>query len=1092
MKDATGKVEKTMEPSLKDSEIRYRRLFEEAQHGILILDAKSGVIIDVNPFLTRMLGYSRNEFVQKKLWQAGAFKDIKTGEDVFDALQKDKCTRYEDLPLRAKDGHLVPVEFVSTSYPVGREKVIQCNIRDNSTHKMAQATRRSGERKLQALVASLEDVIFELDARGTYLNVWTHDERLLPKPRTEMLGRSVSETLGEELGRRVFEASAHVLAGGHAEDIEISLDVISGRRWFLARIGAIPAAGGEAQTLFLLIRDITHLKQAEEASRRLAAIVESSDDAIIGGSIDGMIVSWNKGAQKLYGYSAEEAIGLPISIIVPPDRINELREILSLLYLGKSVERLETVRLSKDGFRRDVTITASPIQDASGEVVAACTIERDFGERKRLDEALHERDRQLRALVSSVDDIIIEMDGDGTYLNIWSGDNSMLVKPKAELLGRPVSEVVGEELGSRIVESCRRVLAGGRPEEIEYPLEVIGGARWFLARISAVPGTDGVAKTVSLLVRDITERKRSEKTLQENEEKFHNLFNNAEIGMFRTRIDGSEILDMNEKFLTIFGHTRAEMLGSTSVLHWADPHEREEMVRRLEANGHVIDFECGMLNKQGQVRRCLTSMRLYQAEGILEGSILDITDRKQTEERLSQDHTLLRTLIDNVPDRIYIKDTQGRKIISNIADWQGSGGKTMEDVLGKSDFDTYPPELAARYWADDRSVLDLGMQIIGREEPGLDSQGNPIWVMSTKVPLRDGNGKITGLVGIGWDITERKRNELVQNAIYRITQAAITSEGINELYHSIHSILGELIPTENFFIALIEPASGEISFPYYVDQVDEPPVGMTPQQGLTGYIIRTGRPLLATRQEIENLVQQSLVERLGSMSVDWMGAPLKVEGRMIGVMAVQSYTDGIHFHQEDLNLLEFVSTQVAQAIERKRMEEEIRNLSLTDELTGLYNRRGFNLLAGQEVKLAHRIKRSMLLLFGDVDNLKTINDTYGHSQGNQALQEISAILKATFRESDLVARIGGDEFVVLAVDASMEKSDVLINRIQSFLEKGNQQGDRPYQLSLSLGIAHYDPEVPFTVSELIAQADGRMYLQKQERHDRRQKTGTGK
>ena len=144
---------------------------------------------------------------------------------------------------------------------------------------------------------------------------------------------------------------------------------------------------------------------------------------------------------------------------------------------------------------------------------------------------------------------------------------------------------------------------------------------------------------------------------------------------------------------------------------------------------------------------------------------------------------------------------------------------------------------------------------------------------------------------------------------------------------------------------------------------------------------------------------------------------------MIGVMAVQIYTPGIHYDQEDLNLLEFVSTQVAQAIERKRMEEEIRSLSLTDELTGLYNRRGFTLLAEQEVKLAHRMNRTMLLFFCDVDNLKGINDTHGHAQGDLALKEVSAILKETFREADILARLGGDEFVVLAVDASLESAE---------------------------------------------------------------------
>ncbi len=138
----------------------------------------------------------------------------------------------------------------------------------------------------------------------------------------------------------------------------------------------------------------------------------------------------------------------------------------------------------------------------------------------------------------------------------------------------------------------------------------------------------------------------------------------------------------------------------------------------------------------------------------------DVTDRKRIEEKLAQDRTLLRTLIDNLPDRVYVKDVQGRKIISNVADWQGSGGKTMEDVLGKSDFDTYPPEFAAKFWADDKSVLDFGIPIISREEPGLDSRGNPIWVMTTKVPLRDGNGQIAGLVGIGRDVTEQKQVEL--------------------------------------------------------------------------------------------------------------------------------------------------------------------------------------------------------------------------------------------------------------------------------------------------------------------------------------------
>jgi diguanylate cyclase (GGDEF)-like protein/PAS domain S-box-containing protein len=123
---------------LQESELRYRRLFEAAQDGILILDARTGAITDVNPFLINMLGYSREEFLEKRLWEVGAFRDVQASKDAFVALQKSEYIRYKDLPLRAKDGHLIPVEFVSNVYVAGRQKVIQCNIRNISDRKEAQ------------------------------------------------------------------------------------------------------------------------------------------------------------------------------------------------------------------------------------------------------------------------------------------------------------------------------------------------------------------------------------------------------------------------------------------------------------------------------------------------------------------------------------------------------------------------------------------------------------------------------------------------------------------------------------------------------------------------------------------------------------------------------------------------------------------------------------------------------------------------------------------------------------------------------------------------------------------------------------------
>ena len=128
---------------------------------------------------------------------------------------------------------------------------------------------------------------------------------------------------------------------------------------------------------------------------------------------------------------------------------------------------------------------------------------------------------------------------------------------------------------------------------------------------------------------EVALRKMAEQALKESEDKYRHLFNNSEVGMFRTRLDGSEILDINEECLKIFGRTREEMQGKSSVIHWADPHEREEMSRRLNTDGRVTDFECKLLNKQGEVRTCVMSVRLYREQGVQEGSMMDITERKQ-------------------------------------------------------------------------------------------------------------------------------------------------------------------------------------------------------------------------------------------------------------------------------------------------------------------------------------------------------------------------------------------------------------------------------------------------------------------------------
>jgi two-component system, cell cycle response regulator len=203
-----------------------------------------------------------------------------------------------------------------------------------------------------------------------------------------------------------------------------------------------------------------------------------------------------------------------------------------------------------------------------------------------------------------------------------------------------------------------------------------------------------------------------------------------------------------------------------------------------------------------------------------------------------------------------------------------------------------------------------------------------------------------------------------------------------------------------------------------------------------------------------------------------------INDERLAIQAVQTGAqDYLIKGQFELNSL---ARAILYAIERHRKRELYRRLSLLDDLTGLYNRRGFYSIASQYLKLAERARREMLLFFADLDGLKQINDSFGHQEGDRALQTIAEVLRETFRSSDIISRVGGDEFMVLAIEASNEGIASIASRLVENIQKHNNQ--RPdYQLSLSFGLALYDYEDQMDLEELISHADRALYQQKSEK-----------
>ncbi|PKO00675.1 MAG: hypothetical protein CVU42_02280 [Chloroflexi bacterium HGW-Chloroflexi-4] len=178
----------SLNQKLKYSEIQYRRLFETAQDGILILDGKTGVINDVNPFLIKMLGYSHKELIGKQLWEIGLFRDIEASRDAFDELKRDKYIRYEDLPLKTKDGLRKDVEFVSNSYLVNNVDVIQCNIRDISKRKQAENAQLQSEGKFHSLVEQSSDGIIIINNKGQIIEWNRGQEKITGLTKDQVTG----------------------------------------------------------------------------------------------------------------------------------------------------------------------------------------------------------------------------------------------------------------------------------------------------------------------------------------------------------------------------------------------------------------------------------------------------------------------------------------------------------------------------------------------------------------------------------------------------------------------------------------------------------------------------------------------------------------------------------------------------------------------------------------------------------------------------------------------------------------------------------------------------------------------------------------
>ncbi|MGC1378837.1 MAG: PAS domain S-box protein [Anaerolineales bacterium] len=530
--------------SLKNSELRYRCLFEAAQDGILILDAETGMIEDVNPYLIKMLGYSHEEFTEKRLWEIGAFKDMESSQNAFETLRENKYIRYEDLPLKTKDGRLMQVEFVSNVYMVGEEKVIQCNIRDITERKLSEKALRESEERYRMLVEQAADGIFITDSEGRFIEVNSAGCCLLGYTSEEILQKTLRDVTKLAPGEPLrFD---EVRQG----------KTITIRREMIRKDGALAPVETSAKLLpdgrvQGIVRDITERERAEHEITSLAKFPSENPNPVLRLSQDGIVMYANAASGALlknWGCAVGDSA---------PQRWRDLT--VQALASGET----ETVDVEYNG--KVYSMFIAPVAGMSYVNIYG----RDITKRKQAEDALRVSEEKFRkAFFTSPDSININRLADGMYVSINAGFSQIMGYSAEEIVGKTSLELNIWATPKDRKALMRALMKNGEVADFEACFRTKNGDVRCGLMSAAVFELNNAPHILSI-TRDITERKRMEEALQESEKRFRNLVNNSP--------DVIYVLDLAERRPTFFnrqgfcGYSRQELQAQNSMLTAVHP-----------------------------------------------------------------------------------------------------------------------------------------------------------------------------------------------------------------------------------------------------------------------------------------------------------------------------------------------------------------------------------------------------------------------------------------------------------------------------------------------------------------------------------------
>ncbi len=790
IRDITERVHR--EEEIRTGEERVRSLIDHNPDAVYSLDAE-GTFLSVNESSCRISGYSREELIRMNFDSLIVAEEKQKVWTYFKRCLQGAPQHFETTILR-KDGCRVIIHVTNTPMTAkGKVVGIYAIAKDINDHVVAERALEESEKKYRSLFDHSTDAILLTRPDGTVLDANPAACQMFGRSREEILetGRNRLVDHGDP---RLYDALEKRTAHGGAT-AEITMIRANGERFPAEVTSTIFADEGGQQKTSMIIRDITERKHAEEALRERDVRYLK-----LFSHVPGMIYQFMRRPDGTYGlpYTTESIKDIfgcspqdvredysPIAKVILPDDLKDVIRSIESSASSMSIWRCE-FRVQIPGQAVRWILGHSTPEKLADDCIMWHGFITDITERNRQEEELRKSEASFQDLFNDAPVGYFEYDTQGRMSRVNNTFLEMLGYPPEEMIGQPVWKFIMDEKGEQqIMAKLEGTLAPFKSVERLYRRK---NGTFFpvLIQDRLFHDEQGRIKGIRCTAQDMTDRKRAEEALAESEKQFRFLTEKM------TDIVWTQ--DMNLK--TIYVSPSIE-----AVLGF-NPEERLSQDVREQLTPESMSVALDVLSKelaveqQGQAdpdRKLVIELEFRHKDGStrwlenmisgirddrgvligLHGVSRDVTKRKKAEEALESEHRLLQSLINNIPDRIYAKDSKSRFIICNDAMIHRMGKTSMDELAGKSDFDLLPQEIALRFYEDEQEIIRSGKPMINREEP-LEIEDGKItrWNLATKVPLLDKEGNITGIVGVGREITDlKKAQENLQAAREQLQQA---------------------------------------------------------------------------------------------------------------------------------------------------------------------------------------------------------------------------------------------------------------------------------------------------------------------------------